>query len=196
MKLSSRPAKLSKKVRMGVMEMKKPTATELEIGRRIKRIRLSRGMTLEEFSNLFNPAPGTSVISKWERGMSKPNPKRIKRLADISGMAVEELMEPAQSEFLLSSLQNIQDHYEENKADIKHSLTNSYLLERLFNKYIDLATLKNPKYLESFEDVLSTIDSITSSENRTLFSKSNAQEAAAKTLEAAFKTLEKNTNKA
>lgn len=175
--------------------MKKPTATELEIGRRIKRIRLSRGMTLEEFSNLFNPAPGTSVISKWERGMSKPNPKRIKRLADISGMTVEELIEPAQSEFLLSSLQNIQDHYEENKADIKHSLTNSYLLQRLFNKYIDLATLKDPKYLESFEDALSTIDSIASSENRTLFSKSNAQEAAAKTLEAAFKTLEKNTNK-
>lgn len=65
-------------------------------------------MTLEEFAELFIPTPGTSVISKWERGMSKPNPKRIKRIVDIGNLTVEELLEPAQSEFLMASLQNVQ----------------------------------------------------------------------------------------
>lgn len=176
---------------MRSIKMKKPTATELEIGRRIKRIRLSKGMTLEEFAELFDPAPGTSVISKWERGMSKPNPKRIKRMADIGNLTVEELLEPAQSEFLMASLQNVQDYYEENKGDIKHTLTNSYLLQRLFEKYIHLATLKDPKYLESLEEVLHTIDTITSPENRSLFSKSKAREAAIKTVEEAFQALER-----
>ena len=171
--------------------MKKPTATDLEIGRRIKRVRLSKGLTLEEFSDLFDPAPGNSIISKWERGLSKPNPKRIKRLAELGQMTVEELMEPAQSAFLLSSLQNIQDYYAENKADIKHSLTNANLLQHLFERYIYLATLKDSRYLESFEELLYTIDATTSPENRKLFSTSKAQEAAVKTLEDVFRVLEK-----
>lgn len=62
------------------------------IGDRIKNIRLSRGMTLEEFGALFSAGKG--LVSKWERGMSLPNPKRLKDIAEFANITIDELTSP------------------------------------------------------------------------------------------------------
>lgn len=49
------------------------------VGMNIKSVRLSLGMTLEQFSQLFLPSTTPSIVSKWERGVSLPKPERLKK---------------------------------------------------------------------------------------------------------------------
>lgn len=60
------------------------------VGQRIRGIRIEKGMTLEEFSSLFNASK--SIASRWEKGISLPNPERLKQIAKISDMTVKELL--------------------------------------------------------------------------------------------------------
>lgn len=62
----------------------------MKLGNKIRVIRLSKGMTTAEFGKLVNATKGT--ISKWENDKYQPNPERIKRIADIGGITVEELI--------------------------------------------------------------------------------------------------------
>ena len=74
----------------------KHTETKVEVdkklvGRRIRRIRREKGMTLEEFGKIFGATKGN--VAKWEQGQSLPCPNRIKEIADLAGMIVQELLE-------------------------------------------------------------------------------------------------------
>ena len=60
------------------------------VGRKIKEIRLEKGMTLEEFGKLFNA--GKSNVKKWEVGINLPNPERLLTIAKLGGMTVEQLL--------------------------------------------------------------------------------------------------------
>lgn len=62
----------------------------MSVGNRIRSIRMNLGMTQEEFGNLFNAT--RSNVSKWERGSSLPNKTRLKAIADIGNMSVDELL--------------------------------------------------------------------------------------------------------
>ena len=62
------------------------------IGIRIGEIRDSLGLTLEDFGRLVEPIASKSDVSKWEKGMSKPNRKRIGKIAELGNMSVEELL--------------------------------------------------------------------------------------------------------
>lgn len=61
-----------------------------DVGQRIKLIRLERGMTLEEFGKLFNTSKG--IISRWENGISIPNPERLKKIAEFGDVSIEYLL--------------------------------------------------------------------------------------------------------
>lgn len=71
-----------------------------EVGQRIKMIRLSKGDTLEDFgiriAILLNipkeNAPIKGNISRWESGLSLPSKKRLKAIAEIGDLTVEELL--------------------------------------------------------------------------------------------------------
>ena len=60
------------------------------IGSRIKSIRQEKGMTLEEFGKLFGAGKG--LVSRWENGLSIPNPERLKSIAKIGDMTVSQLL--------------------------------------------------------------------------------------------------------
>lgn len=63
---------------------------KIVVGARIREIRLARGMTLEEFGNLFSASK--SIASRWEKGKSIPNNIRIKAIADMANISVQELL--------------------------------------------------------------------------------------------------------
>lgn len=63
---------------------------KIAVGARIREIRLARGMTLEEFGNLFSASK--SIASRWEKGKSIPNNIRIKAIADMANISVQELL--------------------------------------------------------------------------------------------------------
>lgn len=60
------------------------------VGARIREIRLARGMTLEEFGNLFSASK--SIASRWEKGKSIPNNIRTKAISDMANISVQELL--------------------------------------------------------------------------------------------------------
>ena len=62
-----------------------------EVAARIKAIRLSKGLTMEEFGNLIDNA-AQSLVSRWETGSTKPTPNRLKIIARLGGMTPEELV--------------------------------------------------------------------------------------------------------
>lgn len=38
---------------------------------------------MEEFGNKFNSKAHKSIISKWEKGLTKPSNERLKEIADL-----------------------------------------------------------------------------------------------------------------
>jgi len=67
------------------------------IGMRIRNIRISKNMAMEEFSekiNQVNPKlkPGKSNVSRWEKGFNIPSALHLAAIAEIGGMTVEELL--------------------------------------------------------------------------------------------------------
>lgn len=60
------------------------------IGQKIKNIRLEKGMTLEEFGKMFGASK--SNVRSWEIGTNLPNPERLKIIAKIADISIEELL--------------------------------------------------------------------------------------------------------
>ena len=52
-------------------------ADNKQMGNRIKKLRIRMGMTQEEFGELVDGST-KSIVSKWERGETSPNPMRKK----------------------------------------------------------------------------------------------------------------------
>jgi transcriptional regulator with XRE-family HTH domain len=77
-----------------------PVDNKIEVGKRIKQIRLSKGDTLESFgiriakvlNTSSDEAPSKSNVLKWETGFALPNKLRLKAIADIANITVEELL--------------------------------------------------------------------------------------------------------
>ncbi|PTU82083.1 transcriptional regulator [Staphylococcus pasteuri] len=63
---------------------------KMELGQKIKRHRINLGETMAEFGQRFNANKGN--VATWEKGLSKPNLKRLRIMADEMGMTVTELL--------------------------------------------------------------------------------------------------------
>ena len=73
------------------------------VGRRIKNIRLSKGLTLGDFGEIFKA--DTSNICRWENGKMLPNKNRIYKISKFAGITVNQL--------LYGSEQDIEELYQE-----------------------------------------------------------------------------------
>lgn len=62
----------------------------IEVGNRIKSIRLDQGETMEEFGKVFNTSKGT--VNNWEKGRNLPNKENLLKIARIGGMTVSQLL--------------------------------------------------------------------------------------------------------
>lgn len=62
------------------------------IGNKIKNIRIGLGMSMEEFGRQFEPEADKGQVSKWESNKYSPNSRRIKRIAELGGVSVDELL--------------------------------------------------------------------------------------------------------
>lgn len=64
-----------------------------EVGKRIFTIRKSLGLTMKEFGELLgDPIASDSIVSRWEKGKSLPNNERLKKIAELGSIEVEELL--------------------------------------------------------------------------------------------------------
>ena len=61
------------------------------LGARIKSIRLEKSMNLKEFG-FYIDNTSDSIVSRWEKGKSIPNAKRLKLIANAGNVSVDELL--------------------------------------------------------------------------------------------------------
>lgn len=63
-----------------------------KIGQRINVLRLSKGLTMNEFGSLIDSNVKSGTVTNWESGKNAPNKKRLKRIADLFGISVDFLL--------------------------------------------------------------------------------------------------------
>lgn len=80
------------------------------VGHRISLIRKRKGLTLEEFGKKTADALKSNV-SKWERGLSLPNNERLKIIADLGGVSVDELLYGDERHYLAPFIIDIAKNY-------------------------------------------------------------------------------------
>ena len=119
--------------------MSKNEYDKKKIVKRIRTIRLDKGMTLEEFGKLFNATK--SIVYRWENGTSLPTPERLKAIAKIGDTTVEELLNWSRNDVIIETIEvyeSILDHafnnfqFQENymifsNKEVKNNLMNTEL---------------------------------------------------------------------
>lgn len=127
------------------------------VGLRIRQIRNSLNLTLEEFGKIFSSDvnnklnAGKSNVSTWERGDSLPNKQRLEIIAKKGNMTVNELLYGSLDEFLDNNLASILEYQTGNKV----SSNEEYLIARLqFKKWLEdrNITLENIHYIYDYID--------------------------------------------
>ena len=110
------------------------------VGLRIRQIRNSLNLTLEEFGKIFSSDvnnklnAGKSNVSTWERGDSLPNKQRLDIIAKKGNMTVNELLYGSIDEFLDNNLVSILEYQTGNKV----SSNEEYSIARLqFKKWLE-----------------------------------------------------------
>lgn len=63
-----------------------------EVGTRIRSIRKSLGLSMEEFASRIDNKAKSGTISNWETGKNLPNNVRLKKIADIGETSINELL--------------------------------------------------------------------------------------------------------
>lgn len=66
------------------------TSKKIKMGNRIKLVRKNKGMTQQEFGELFNSNNG--VVSRWERNLIIPDFERIIQIAEIGEVTLDWLV--------------------------------------------------------------------------------------------------------
>lgn len=127
------------------------------VGLRIRQIRNSLNLTLEEFGKIFSSDvnnklnAGKSNVSTWERGDSLPNKQRLEIIAKKGNMTVNELLYGSLDEFLDNNLASILEYQTGNKI----SSNEEYSIARLqFKKWLEdrNITLENIRYIYDYID--------------------------------------------
>lgn len=127
------------------------------VGLRIRQIRNSLNLTLEEFGKIFSSDvnnklnAGKSNVSTWERGDSLPNKQRLEIIAKKGNMTANELLYGSLDEFLDNNLASILEYQTGNKI----SSNEEYSIARLqFKKWLEdrNITLENIHYIYDYID--------------------------------------------
>lgn len=125
--------------------MDKKKIDKKAVGKRIFNIRNSLNLTLEGFGKIFSSDvnnklnAGKSNVSTWERGDSLPNKARLKVIAKIGNITLNELLYG-------DTEKDIEELYE------KLIKLPSKEIQKLFNRVIDFKTNENKQEEENIEN--------------------------------------------
>lgn len=80
--------------------MSKRNSVTVKIGQRIKSIRLDLGLSMSEFAKRVDPSgkAKSGTVSNWEHGKNAPNAKRLRKIAELGNISVDELI--GETEFI------------------------------------------------------------------------------------------------
>ncbi|HEM5046554.1 TPA: helix-turn-helix transcriptional regulator [Streptococcus suis] len=103
----------------------------VQVGERIKQIRLSLGESMEKFGERFETSKGT--VNNWEKGRNLPNKENLKKIADLQNKSVGELLYGDYTDRILGELKNVSWFYDFEETDL-HELAQK-VNDSIINKY-------------------------------------------------------------
>lgn len=92
------------------------------VGSRINDIRLSLGLSMEQFGKLFNTSKGT--VNNWEKGRNLPNKENLVIISEMGGQSITELLDNNNSISLTISEYNRLKDIEQKYNEIKRLVDN------------------------------------------------------------------------
>ena len=122
------------------------------IGRRIKEIRLEKGMTTKEFGKLFGATD--SNVTSWEKGRTSPTPERLKAIAKIGDTTVEELLNWSKNDVIIETIEAYETLLD--NAFNNFQFQENYLI--FSNKEVKNNLMNTELGNVSYEDVLKAIN--------------------------------------
>jgi transcriptional regulator with XRE-family HTH domain len=105
-----------------------------EVGYRINSIRKDLGLNQEDFGKRISDAH-KSLVSKWETGKNLPNNERLKAIAEIGGISVNELLYGDMKNFTSS-------YFDKRISETREKFEGSFYG----------SILNNPDYIQSVKD--------------------------------------------
>ncbi|MGO4994949.1 helix-turn-helix domain-containing protein [Jeotgalibaca porci] len=133
-----------------------------EVGSRIKKVRLDLGEKTEDFGKHFSPVANRSLVSAWENGRYLPNAERLKKIAELGSISVEELLYGSLDDLanrLLSELErDLVEKDELNKGVIELIINdiNSRMFPKLFPRGAKDAESLKKEFEEYKKDAIDT----------------------------------------
>ena len=137
------------------------------VGLRIRQIRNSLNLTLEEFGKIFSLDAnsklnaGKSNVSTWERGDSLPNKQRLEIIAKKGNMTVNELLYGSIDEFLENNLETLVNNTFANN-DVLNYLGNNksffFLPSTEQDNFIDYLKSKSEINIKEIDKFISNFD--------------------------------------
>lgn len=123
---------------------------KIEISNRIKNIRNSLGLSMEAFGEKIDKEKPvkSGVVSNWENGKQLPNKKRLKRIAELGNMSIDNLLYGDPVTFLYDNLE-LEDEYEFGSIEDLTSKGRLKIAEMCIREYqeyksIEINNLFNP----------------------------------------------------
>lgn len=91
------------------------------VANNIKNIRLQHNMSMETFGNIFDAHK--SLVSKWEKGITKPNTDRLVKIADMGNITFQELLgETANKKIGKYFFQLIYEEYQDFNINVEYTV--------------------------------------------------------------------------
>jgi transcriptional regulator with XRE-family HTH domain len=111
---------------------------KIALGHRIRSIRLEKSMNLKEFG-FYIDNTSDSIVSRWEKGKSVPNAKRLKLIANAGGISVDELLYGNRKEIIMNMIDL------EIKKQVETFSNSDYELDSRLKNFIEnnQTTIKN-----------------------------------------------------
>lgn len=103
------------------------TLNKKEVANRIKNIRLGLGLTMEKFGKRLDTSKG--AVNNWEKEKSLPNNERLKIIAELGNVTVDELLYGNQQEYTYNVLINELDNKGKFWNTIKEYINSFYGLD-------------------------------------------------------------------
>ena len=93
------------------------------VGRSIKNIRITNGLTMEELGARLKTSKAS--VNNWEKGVNLPNKQRLKKIAELGGITVNELLYGDMKNFISSYFdERISENQEKAKGSFYGSMLN------------------------------------------------------------------------
>lgn len=150
-----------------------------DIGLRIKSIRLAKGLNLREFGEEISKLTkekkyiSDSIVSRWEKGVSIPNAKRLKAIAEYGNVSINFLLygNEISYEYIYQNIKsvNMKNNIQDKLIDFIVNYMPSSEQNTYYFKVASLITIINDHTDSNIDCIIEQMYSFISNENMTFY---------------------------